>query len=122
MDIDAVTGDINVASKDRRPGRKAVALRHRSRVSNGSQILPTAHSQSVWARLLRDTRDLMVAHLGGEDMISETQRLAVRRVGSFEAELIFLEDKFAKARHAGSEPDRDDLLLYNTLANGQRRF
>ena len=71
---------------------------------------------------MRDVRDALYVHLGGEDHISETQRLVVRRVSTFEAEMIFLEDKFAQIRHAGGEPERDDLILYNTLANGQRRF
>jgi len=67
----------------------------RSRVTNGKKLLPTGHSQSVWARLMSDTRDAMVAHLGGSDAVSETQALAVRRIAAFEAELIFLEDRFA---------------------------
>ena len=116
---------VAVAADEPAVNRRAVAGRsaaQRSRVTNGSKILPTVSGNSVWARLLRDTRDAMVAHLGGEAVVSETQRLAVRRVAAFEAELIFLENKFAGLRHAGKEPDREDLVLYNTLANGQRRF
>jgi hypothetical protein len=45
-------------------------------------------SQSVWARLMRDTRDALTAHLGGSDYISETQSLAGRRTSALEAELI----------------------------------
>ena len=106
------------------PGRQPNRTRSgkRSAVTSGARILPNAHSQSVWCRVMRDTRDALYSHLGGEDRLSETQRLVVRRVATFETELIFLEDKFAQIRHAGGEPERDDLNLYNTLANGQRRF
>ena len=107
---------------ENRPTVTSKSAAHRARVTNGSKILPTVSGNSVWARLLRDTRDAMVAHLGGEAVVSETQRLAVRRVAAFEAELIYLEDKFAGLRHSGNEPEREDLILYNTLANGQRRF
>jgi hypothetical protein len=34
---------------------------HRSRVTNGSKLLPSVHPQSVWARLYRDTLDSMTA-------------------------------------------------------------
>ena len=107
---------------ENRPTVTSKSAAHRARVTNGSKILPTVSGNSVWARLLRDTRDAMVAHLGGEAVVSEPQRLAVRRVAAFEAELIYLEDKFAGLRHSGKEPEREDLILYNTLANGQRRF
>ena len=107
---------------ENRPTVTSKSAAHRARVTNGSKILPTVSGNSVWARLLRDTRDAMVAHLGGDAVVSETQRLAVRRVAAFEAELIYLEDKFAGLRHSGKEPEREDLILYNTLANGQRRF
>src|SRR5262249_9162976 len=81
--------------------RKPVATRKSqgsARLTNGSELLPDVDGRSVWARLLRDTMGAMYRHLGGEDRVSETQRLAIRRVGALEAEMIFLEAKFAKAR------------------------
>ena len=51
---------------ENRPTVTSKSAAHRARVTNGSKILPTVSGNSVWARLLRDTRDAMVAHLGGE--------------------------------------------------------
>jgi hypothetical protein len=69
---------------------------------------------------MRDTLQSLEAHCGGE--FSETQRLAARRVSTLEAELIYLEDKFAQARAAGGEPDATQLDLYGRLADRQRRL
>jgi len=92
----------------------------RSRVSNGSSLLPNCDGRSLWARLMRDTLQNLQAHCGGE--LSETQRLAARRVSTLEAELVYLEDKFAQARAEGCEPDVVDLDLYGRLADRQRRL
>jgi hypothetical protein len=96
--------------------------RPKSRIRNGKKILPSAHPQSVWARLMRDVQGAVVQHCGGEGYVSETQRLAIRRVAVLEAELVFLEDAFANARTAGEVPPPADLTLYATMANAQRRF
>jgi hypothetical protein len=93
--------------------------RSRSRVTNGS-LLPSTDGRSVWARLMRDTLRSLEVHCGGE--LSETQRLAARRVSALEAELIFFEDKFAQARAEGREPDVAQLDLYGRLADRQRRL
>jgi hypothetical protein len=92
----------------------------RSRVANGSSILPTGDGRSVWVRLMKETLQSLYAHGGGD--LSETQRLAARRISTLEAELIFLEDKFAQARAEGREPDIDTLDLYGRLADRQRRI
>ena len=92
----------------------------RSRVGNGSALLPNVDGRSVWARLMRDTLQSLQVHCGGE--LSETQRLAARRVSTLEAELVFLEDKFAQARADGCEPDIVELDLYGRLADRQRRL
>jgi hypothetical protein len=94
---------------------------HRSRVTNGAALLPSVDGRSIWARLMRDTMAAMFAHCGGENRVSEAKRLAIRRIAALEAELIFLEDKFARTRGEGGEPDAADLDLYGRLANGQRR-
>jgi hypothetical protein len=69
---------------------------------------------------MRDTLRSLEVHCGGE--LSETQRLAARRVSTLEAELVYLEDKFAQARAAGREPDIAELDLYGRLADRQRRL
>ena len=94
----------------------------RSRVTNGSKLLPTVPGSSVWARLLRDNLDAVIVHLGGWDVVSEPQRMAARRVAVFETELVHLEDKIGQERLAGREPDERVLELYTRLANSQRRF
>ena len=96
--------------------------RPKSRIRNGKKILPSAHPQSVWARLMRDVMGAVVQHCGGPEYVSETQRLAIRRVATLEAELIHLEDQFGRARQSGEIPPPADLTLYATMANAQRRF
>jgi hypothetical protein len=59
---------------------------------------------------------------GGADMVCETHSLMARRVGTLEAELVFIEDKFAAIRAAGGEPDIATLDLYGRLADRQRRL
>ncbi len=93
----------------------------RSRIGNGSALLPSVDGRSVWARLMRDTHAALLTHLGGADMVSETQRMTVRRIAALEAELVYLEDKIARCCADGGEPESSDLELYGRLANGQRR-
>ncbi len=95
--------------------------RRRSRITKGSKLLPSVHEQSVWARIMRDTLDAMVAHCGGEGRISEPERLQARRIAALEAELIHIEDRMARHRQAGEEPPPTIVDLYTRLANGQRR-
>jgi hypothetical protein len=116
---DSTTSDQGTTTK--RPPRYSEA-RPKTRVRGGKRALPTAHSQSVWARLFRDVQGAVVQHCGGEQHVSETQRLAIRRVAALEAELIYLEDNFACERTAGNVPNPQDLTLYATMANAQRRF
>ena len=94
----------------------------RARLTNGVGLLPTVDGRSVWARLMRDTLSAMLHHLGGEDYASEPQRMLSRRVAALEAELIFLEDKFASTRLEGGEPDTEALDLYSRMASAQRRM
>jgi hypothetical protein len=54
---------------------------------------------------MRDVIGSMMAHLGGEDYATEPQRVLVRRVAAFEAELVFLEGGFARCRSEGRAPD-----------------
>lgn len=93
----------------------------RSRLSNG-RLLANVDGRSTWARLMRDTLASLVVHCGGVDVVSETKRLAARRVAVIEAELVFLEDKFAQLRAAGDEPDAAAIDLYARVANQQRRL
>jgi hypothetical protein len=95
----------------------------RSKIANGSgSMLPTTDGRSLWARIRRDTIGQITQMCGGPDMIAETQALAARRVGTLEAVLVFIEDKFAAIYADGGEPDADKLDLYGRLADRQRRL
>jgi len=95
----------------------------RSKITNGSgSLLPTNDGRSLWARIRRDTIHSLIAMCGGADQVSETKSLAARRVGTLEAELVFMEDSFAAIRDKGGEPNPQVLDLYGRLADRQRRL
>lgn len=95
--------------------------KQRSRLMNGSAFVPSADGRTVWARIARDVADALVSHCGGQETLTETLRLQIRRIAVLEVELSFLEDKFANTRSDGKEPSAADLDLYGRLSNGQRR-
>jgi hypothetical protein len=70
---------------------------------------------------MRDTYRAVIQHCGGDDAISELERMVARRIGALEAELVHMEDGFATLRAAGGEPDAGSLDLYSRLSNTQRR-
>lgn len=90
----------------------------RSRVSNGSAILPGVDGRSVWVRRLRDLIELHVADLGGDGAISEAERSIVRRAATLTVELERMEATFATAGEA--EPGALD--LYQRTAGNLRRL
>jgi hypothetical protein len=94
----------------------------KSKVGNATTLLPTTDGRSIWARLMRETFKGLLVHCGGADVVSETQRLVARRISTLEAELVFMEDRFAATRAAGGEPDMAKLDLYGRLADRQRRL
>ena len=90
----------------------------RSRVSNGSSILPGVDGRSTWVRRLRDLMGLHLADLGGSDHVSEAERSIIRRAACLTVELERLELRFATAGQA----DPIDLELYQRTANSLRRL
>ena len=74
-----------------------MAMQARSRISNGSSILPGVDRRSCWARRLRDLIDLHLSDLGGEDAASEAERSIIRRAACLTVELEHLELAFALA-------------------------
>lgn len=96
--------------------------RHSSRVGTGRDLLPFEDGRSLWARLMRDTYIGLVAHCGGNDEISDTRRMACRRIAALEAELVSLEDRIASIRRRGKEPPTVLLQSYGMLADRQRRL
>ena len=90
---------------------------HRSRVTNGSALLPGVDGRSVWARRLRDVSDAIIGDLGGSDMLSEAQRSIVRRAATLTVELERMERNFALG-YAKAE----DIDLYQRAANTLKRL
>jgi hypothetical protein len=69
---------------------------HRSRVTNGSKLLPLADGRSVTARRFRDLVDDISADLGGQAVLSEGQRQLIRRAAMLSAESERLEAMAAR--------------------------
>jgi hypothetical protein len=90
----------------------------RSRLSNGSSILPGVDGRSVWARRLRDLIGLHLSDLGGDGAVPEAERSIIRRVATLTVELERMEVGFAVA----GEAQPDQLELYQRTANSLRRL
>jgi hypothetical protein len=93
--------------------------RNRSRMTNGSQLLPGVDGRSPWARRCRDLITLHVNDKGGPDNVSEAERAIVRRVAVLITELERMEATFALSEGA---PDAATLDLYQRTANSLRRL
>lgn len=91
---------------------------HRSRVTNGSAVLPGVDGRSVWMRRLRDLIDLHVSDLGGDAAVSAAERSIVRRAATLTVELERMEGAFALAGEAAP----DALDLYQRTAGNLRRL
>lgn len=96
--------------------------RHSSRVSTGRDLLPYQDGRSLWARLMRDTLAGLISHCGGDAAVSDTRRMACRRIAALEAELVSHEDRIASLRRRGKEPPASLLQTYGMLADRQRRL
>jgi hypothetical protein len=90
----------------------------RSKISNGSAVLPGVDGRSTWVRRLRDLVSLHLNDLGGDDAVSEAERSIVRRVATLTVELERMEAGFAMAGEALPE----QLDLYQRTAGNLRRL
>jgi hypothetical protein len=102
------------------PGRKTKPQRGdrrygRSRVSNGSALLPNVDGRNVWARRCRD---LIADHLSDHPDASIAERSIIRRAAVLTTELEQLEVKFALA----GEAHPNELDLYQRVSNSLRRL
>ena len=91
--------------------------RQKSRITNGSALLPGIDGRSTWVRRIKDLLAAHIADLGGEDNVSEAEYALVRRVVTLIVELERREATFAQA---GSVDD-DALAIYQTTVNTLRR-
>jgi hypothetical protein len=90
----------------------------RSRISNGSAVLPGVDGRSTWVRRLRDLIASHTTDLGGDDAVSEAERSIIRRAATMTVELERMEGVFAVAGEA--LPEQID--LYQRTANSLRRL
>jgi hypothetical protein len=93
-------------------------LQARSKITNGSALLPSVDGRSMWGRRFRDLYDSFSSDLGqADDALSEGQRALVRRASALCVELERLEVKFA--RRGGAEVD--ELNVFQRSVNSLRR-
>jgi len=89
----------------------------RSRITNGSALLPGVDGRSAWIRRCKDVIAAHLSDLGGADSVSEAEHSIVRRCATLTVELERLEAVFATA----GEATADQLDLYQRTANSLRR-
>jgi hypothetical protein len=89
----------------------------KSRITNGSALLPGVDGRSPWVRRAKDIIAAHLSDLGGEDNTSAAERSIVRRAAVLTTELERLEAKFAVA----GEATADDLDVYQRMTNTLRR-
>ena len=100
------------------PPTAAARSAQRSRVANGSALLPGTDGRSAWVRRAKEVIADHISDLGGEDNCSAAERSIVRRAGVLTVELEKLEARFASAGAA----DADELDQYARVASNLRRL
>jgi hypothetical protein len=90
----------------------------RSKLTNGSKLLPGIDGRSPWVRRCKDVIAAHLSDLGGVDNTSTAERSLIRRAAVLTTELEMLEARFAAAGQASSE----DLDLYQRTAGNLRRL
>ena len=103
------------------PDRPVVARRStagdplKSRITNGSALLPGVDGRSPW---VRRCKDVIASHLSDTPDASAAERSIIRRASVLTVELERMERQFALA----GEADADDLDAYQRCANSLRRL
>jgi len=87
----------------------------RSRITNGSALLPGVDGRSAW---VRRCKDVIAAHLSDIPDASAAERSIIRRAAVLTTELERLEKQFALA----GEADAETLDLYGRTAGNLRRL
>ncbi len=75
----------------------------RSKLANGSKLLPMTDGRSATARRFRDLVEAITADLGGRDRLSEGQRQLIRRASMLSAEAERLEAMAVRGEPFDSE-------------------
>ena len=92
--------------------------RQKSRITNGSALLPGVDQRCAWVRRAKDVIAAHLSDVGGVDNTSAAERSIIRRASVLTVELERLEAKFALAEQASPE----DLDLYQRTAGNLRRL
>ena len=99
--------------------KQDVKKRHgRSRISNGSTLLPGVDGRSTWVRRCRDLIELHLDELGGVSQATAAEQALVRRAAVMIVELERMEFEFANAGKASTEA----LDLYSRVSGNVRRL
>jgi hypothetical protein len=88
----------------------------KSRIANGSALLPGVDGRSTWVRRCKEMIADHVSDLGGD--VSTAEHALIRRAAVLVTELERLELRFALA----DQPETTDLDLYQKLTNTLRRL
>jgi hypothetical protein len=99
--------------------RKVARDPQRSRITNGTALLPGIDQRSAWVRRCKDVIADHLSDLGGESNTSAAERSLVRRASVLSVELEMLEQRFAKAEGKASTADID---LYIRGSGSLRRL
>ena len=114
----AYTDEHNTTSANHSAVAEGSKSRQRSRVTNGSALLPGVDGRSAWVRRCKDIIEAHLSDFGGEDNTSEAERSLIRRASVMTVELERMEARFAVA----GEASPDDLNLYQRMAGNLRRL
>jgi hypothetical protein len=105
------------------PGGRPQKDPQKSRISNGSALLPGVDGRSPWVRRAKDIISEALADLGGVDNTSAAERSLIRRSAVLTVELERLEEKFAlEAHREGKRLPPESLLIIaeNAMAMAAR--
>jgi hypothetical protein len=119
----AETSSLDRSAADQQPhtGQPAadpVPARQRSRIANGSALLPGVDGRSAWVRRAKEVIASHISDMGGVDNTSAAERSIIRRASTLTVELERLEARFALAGEASPE----DLDVYARVTANLRRL
>ena len=116
----AQPGEISLrrGTKPRRRPSGLYLPKARSRVTNGTGLLPNIDQRSVWCRRFRDIIALHVQDLGGLDLVSAAEASLVRRIACITLECERLESLFGEAGGASEHK----IEVYARLSANLRRL
>jgi hypothetical protein len=98
-----------------RPGGRPTIARQRSRITNGSALLPGVDGRSPW---VRRCKDVLAANLSDTPDASAAEQSIIRRASVLTVELERMERGFALA----GEADPEQLDLYARVSANLRRL